>query len=245
VGAGRLYWADYNGNRIYWTSVTAGGVNTLPLNPLTLRAFALDLRPTKQHIYYIDGDTVWRSSLSGTGATPFPNPLVAGAIFGGLAIDTCSEQLIATISEVTPQPSAIVRADLATGGNVTTLLQSTPSVGLEARKIMLDLNARQMYWTVTHDSAGTSSVRRADMNGTNMQVLASSGAGTFSGMGLDLAQTNCTDTGINKDFPNNTGQAANDIEIVVEGTYNNVLHYDGYPANHFAPKRPTATGTPC
>ena len=40
--------------------------------------------------------------------------------------------------------------------------------------------------------------------------------------------------GINKDMVNNSGQPANNIEILLAGTYTNVNHYDGYPANHFS-----------
>jgi hypothetical protein len=246
AGMQTLYWADFNANRIYWTPTNGTpSVNTLPLSPQTLRAFALDLRVSKRHLYYIDDFDVWRSDLAGANLAKLPNPLWPGGgapfggVFGGLAIDTCSEQLIATAAETAPNlPAAIVRADLANAGNVTPLLLSTPTVGLEPRKIMLDLNVRKMYWTVNSDYGiyGRSTVRRADLNGTNMEVLAKDmvSTGTFSGMGLDLAQTDCTTVGVNKDLQNNTGQIANDIEILIEGTYTNVAHYDGYPANQFA-----------
>lgn len=239
TGAQILYWANINTNSIHWTPIIGTpAVNTLPLNPLTLRAFALDLRASKRHLYYLDDWDVWRSDLTGANLTKLLNPLgVVGSLFGGLAIDTCSEQLIATIAETGPNlPAAIVRADLADAGNVTPLLQSTPNVGLMAGKIMLDLNDRKMYWTVAVDSVGTSTVRRADLNGTttSMEILAMGGSGEFQGMGLDLALTDCTTVGVNKDLQNNTGQIANDIEILLQGTYTNVAHYDGYPANLFA-----------
>ena len=236
AGAQRLYWANFTTRRIHWTDIGILAVNTLPLNPLDLRAFALDLRASKRHLYHIDTFDVWRSDLAGANLTKLLNPLGVGAVFGGLAIDTCSEQMIATTLESGPNlPATIVRADLADAGNVTALLQSTPTVELAAGKIMLDLNDRKMYWTVPADSGGTSTVRRADLNGTNMQVLATNAPGAFfSGMGLDPLQTDCTTVGVNKDLQNNTGQIANDIEILLEGTYTNVAHYDGYAANLFA-----------
>jgi hypothetical protein len=68
-----------------------------------------------------------------------------------------------------------------------------------------------------------------------MQVLATSVSSVFfSGMGLYLLQTDCTTVGVNKDLQNNTGQIADDIEIRLQGSYSNVAHYDGYPANLFA-----------
>jgi hypothetical protein len=235
TGTQTLYWANFGTNSIHWTLISPAVVHTLPLNPLTLRAIALDLRASKRHLYYLDEWDVWRSDLTGANLTKLLNPLWVGGRFAGLAIDTCSEQLIATIVEQGPNlPAAIVRADLADAGNMTPLLQSTPIVGLSAGKIMLDLNDRKMYWTVPADSVATSTVRRADLNGTNMQVMGTGASGAFSGMGLDLALTDCTTVGVNKDLQNNTGQIANDIEILLEGTYTNVAHYDGYPANQFA-----------
>jgi len=44
----------------------------------------------------------------------------------------------------------------------------------------------------------------------------------------------CPTVGVNKDLQNNTGQIADDIEILLAGSYPNVNHYDGYPANLFA-----------
>jgi hypothetical protein len=44
----------------------------------------------------------------------------------------------------------------------------------------------------------------------------------------------CPTVGVNKDLQNDTGQIANDIEILLAGSYTNINHYDGYPANLFA-----------
>ncbi|MGB9366223.1 MAG: hypothetical protein WCE79_09445 [Xanthobacteraceae bacterium] len=236
TGTQTLYWSD--NNKIYWTPLTNAVVHTLPLTPQTVRGFALDLRAAKRHLYFIDVYDVWRSDLTGANLTKLANPLTNGAVFGGLAIDTCGEQLVATIEEATGQPAAIVRADLADAGNLITLLETRPTVGAHPGKIMLDLNARQMYWTVRDDygANGHSTVRRADLNGTNMQVLVGTAqAGEFfSGMGLDLALTECLTVGVNKDLQNNTGLAADEIHMVIEGTYTNVAHFDGYPAHQFA-----------
>ena len=40
--------------------------------------------------------------------------------------------------------------------------------------------------------------------------------------------------GVNKDLENTTGQAADAIDILVQGSYPNVHHWDGYAQNHFA-----------
>ena len=59
---------------------------------------------------------------------------------------------------------------------------------------------------------------------------------TFSQTG-GTGATDCSITptvGVNKDLQNTTGQTADSIEILLQGSYSSVvLHYDGYPANHF------------
>ena len=100
------------------------------------------------------------------------------------------------------------------------------------------------------DATGKSTVRRAYLDGTVVQPPSNSplgptvivegpqsaGSGYFaSGLALELANTSCPATvGINKDLQNNTGQVANNIEILLAGTHTNINHYDGYAANVFS-----------
>jgi hypothetical protein len=253
VGNQVIYWdtvGSIGNNRIYRSSITTPSVQVLPLNPspMDLRAFALDLRPSKLHLYYIDTDYVYRADLNGSNTTKLTNSI--GDIFSGLAIDTCTDHLIATgvSNAIVPNFPLIIRADLADAGNKTTVLQDPTypyvNVGLSPGKILLDLNGGTMYWVVYGDSSGISTVRRANLNGTLVQPVSSSTAGPTviaqgsipfaRGLALELADTTCTSVGVNKDLQNNTGQAANDIEILLEGSYSNINHYDGYSANLFA-----------
>jgi hypothetical protein len=148
-----IYWMSMGNNHIYRSSITSPSVQVLPLNPLTLRAFALDLRPSKLHLYYLDSGDVYRAGLNGSNPTKLLNNI--GDIFFGLAIDTCTDHLFATgvTNAVNPNFPLIIRADLSGAGNETTILQDPPSpnlnVGQEPRKIVLDLNTGIMYWTVT------------------------------------------------------------------------------------------------
>jgi hypothetical protein len=248
----KIYWMSQGNNHIYRSSISSPSVQTLPLNPLTLRAFALDLRPSKLNLYYLDEGDVYRAGLNGSNPTKLLNNI--GAIFDGLAIDTCTNHLIATGVSIAVNPNfpLIIRADLSDAGNETTILQDPTypelTVGQEPRKIALDLHAGVMYWTVTYDTLGRSNVRRANLNGTVIQpsstpiggpTVIEEGVSTgaqplFSGIALDLPDTTCSTVGVNKDLQNNTGQVANNIEILLEGSYTNVNHYDGYPANSFS-----------
>jgi hypothetical protein len=251
VGSGKIYWDDVGNNRIYRSNIISPSVQMLPVNPMTLRAFALDLRPSKLHLYYIDSGNVYRADLNGSNPTQLPNSI--GDIFFGIAIDTCTDHLIATgvSNAINPNFPLIIRADLSDAGNETTILQDPMfpdlNVGQNPAKIMLDLNAGTMYWVVPLDG-GMSTIRRAYLNGTVVQptltfpsgptVIAqgsAQGANPFaSGIALELTNTTCTTVGVNKDMQNNTGQIANNIEIVLAGSYVNVAHYDGYPANLFS-----------
>lgn len=51
--------------------------------------------------------------------------------------------------------------------------------------------------------------------------------------GFATYQVDCKTVGVNKDLKNTTGQVANDIEILLQGSYSSVNHYDGYSANLF------------
>src|SRR5215213_5802201 len=248
----KIYWIYTGNNHIYRSNITSPSVQVLPLNPLTLRAFALDLRPSKLHLYYLDDGNVYRAGLNGANPTKLLNNI--GDVFFGLAIDPCTDHLYATgvTNAVLPNFPLIIRADLSDAGNETTILQDPTypdlNVGQEPRKIALDPNTGMMYWMVTHDMSGRSTVRRAYLNGTEIQPPSTSTAGTTviaegfgtggqpfaSGLALEVADTTCSTVGVNKDLQNNTGQAANNIEILLAGSYANVNHYDGYPANFFS-----------
>ncbi len=60
---------------------------------------------------------------------------------------------------------------------------------------------------------------------------------TFSQTG-GTGATDCSITptvGVNKDLQNTTGQTADSIEILLQGSYSSVVvHWDGYAANHFS-----------
>jgi hypothetical protein len=58
--------------------------------------------------------------------------------------------------------------------------------------------------------------------------------GLFVCGNLTITYTNCATVDINKDLRNNTGQPANDLEILLAGSHAVLNHFDGYPANHFA-----------
>lgn len=48
-----------------------------------------------------------------------------------------------------------------------------------------------------------------------------------------LTCTLCDSTGVNKDLENTTGSPADGVEIILQGSYPNVHHFDGYVQNYF------------
>jgi hypothetical protein len=239
VGQQMIYWTDGTQLHIYRSSISSPSPQLLPIGPPaigTLRDIALDTRASNQKLYILTTTHVYRSNLNGTGLQQLPNTLGNGPFFG-LAIDTCTDQLFAIgESGGNPYYSIIVRADLANAGNLTTILQDPvwpPSnIGQHTRDIALDLPGGMMYWIADEDVNNLPTLRRATLSGTNVQVIAQGAGGAR--IALDAANTPCSTVGINKDLQNNTGQIANNIEILIEGTPTIVNHYDGYPANVFS-----------
>ncbi|HEX3529497.1 MAG TPA: hypothetical protein VH988_20755, partial [Thermoanaerobaculia bacterium] len=238
VANGRIYWDDINSLTIHWSSLTTPADHVLPLHPLDLRAIALDLRSSQQSLYYIDTFDVWRSDLNGGNLTHLPNTLGAGTVYSGMAIDTCNDQILVTGTEQnTPGGSTfILRADLADAGNAAYVLQDSSwtgaIVGTSPRKIEIDPHGGKMYWS----DVGLSTIRRADLSGANFEEIANASvsSGSFMGLALDISDPSCSTVGTNKDLRNATRQAADGIEILLKGVYRHLVHYDGYPANHFA-----------
>ncbi len=188
-----IYWDNFNTLHIWRSSITSPSPQLLPLNPASLRDIALDLRPTKLHLYYTDGTRVVRSNLDGTGAVALPNSI--GPDVFGIAIDTCSD-FIFSVGKTAPHPGVpagfIRRADLSDAGNLITLIQAPAGfpgdVGLDPSKVVLDLNRGDMYWTAATDPT----VRTAKLDGSSPQVIAQgTSAQSFRGIAIMLDNPGC------------------------------------------------------
>ena len=236
-----IYWSDLTAVRIRRSSITSPSVSAPLLSPATIgtvRDIALDLRQPNPKLYWLRGNTIHKSNLDGSNPQQLTNAL--GGIFEGFAIDTCTDHFVAIGITGSPNNSVIVRADLADAGNVTPILQDLvwppAQIGQDPRRIVLDLNAWMMYWSSNAVGMYPATVRRAKLSGINVDYIAQQVTGqTWSGgLALKLANKTCSSIGINKDLQNNTGQIANNIEILIEGSYAVNNHYDGYPANAFS-----------
>ncbi|HXO22732.1 MAG TPA: hypothetical protein VOA87_22655 [Thermoanaerobaculia bacterium] len=76
------------------------------------------------------------------------------------------------------------------------------------------------------------------IGGNNTLDITVNNQGSYTGLfvhgNLAITYPDCPSVGVNKDLVNSSGQVANDIEIVLAGSFANVNHYDGYAANLFA-----------
>lgn len=245
VGAQMIYWTDRAKLHVYRSPIANASNQTIQPLPLsaqllgTLRDIVLDTRPANPGLYWLSSNHIGRSDLGGTNPQLLPFAL-GGGIFYSFAIDPCTDHFIALgISGGNPYSSIIVRADLANAANATPILQDPawpPShIGQVPRTLSLDPGGGMMYWASDLDVNYLPTVRRANLNGTNVQVIVQGTSGVvWSGLALDGTSTTCSTVGINKDLQNDTGQPANDIEILLEGSVPVLNHYDGYPANQFS-----------
>jgi hypothetical protein len=133
------------------------------------------------------------------------------------------------------------RFDLAQNCPITSASVSLMKVGGDNAVTALSINGH------THPlasfgfgtlSSATITVLPSEINsGGNTIEITVNNQGDYTGLfvyGNVTINFDCPTVGVNKDLQNDTGQIANDIEILLKGSYTNVNHWDGYPANHFA-----------
>jgi len=200
----RIYWADGTNLRIYRSSISSPAVSLLPLSQATigtLRDIALDTRLPNPKLYWLTGTDIYRCDLNGANPQKLPNSLPIVVAYG-MAINPCDNRIVLVGSAVvqqipTIQAGSIIAVDLADADNPTTLLEDPANgpwaVGLDPRKIALDVRAGRMYWTAASDGTGPATIRRANLDGSSAQVFvqASSSVTWSNELSLSLANTSC------------------------------------------------------
>jgi low density lipoprotein receptor-related protein 5/6 len=182
VTAGKLYWTEFSANMVRRSNLDGTNVEDLITTGLSHpNGIALDLDNGK--IYGTQGGVpgkVFRANLDGTGfewliTTRLSEPME-------IALDLDSNKMywcdLGTDS--------LYRSDLD-GSNIEALLASeygTP-VGID-----LDLAAGKIYYS---DSGAGSKIKRANLDGTGVQDLISTGIGACYGLTLGPAEAECSD----------------------------------------------------
>lgn len=173
---GKIYWTDEGRNVVERSNLNGTGREVLVGGLHGPRGIALDKAAGK--MYWVDrlADRVQRSDLDGQNVetligTGLTDPLQ-------IALDLPSGYLYVTDTESPgSQDGRILRAGLDGSGLITLVGGLGDPIG-----IALDLNAGKMYW---NDSAART-IRRANLDGSSVETLVSSGLVYALGLALDL-----------------------------------------------------------
>lgn len=215
-GTGRIYRCDLNGanilgivqtgnnlpasvtldianEEISWTDVLAplatgaihrsniDGSSQVVLIPDIGQSPGIAVNVPGNKMYWTRPDGVYRANLDGSDAEPFipPTSPVHGAF--GVAVDLNNDHIYWTEVGTGPNSSGLIRrANLSDGSNAVSVYDV---LGASPTAIALDPRGGKMYWIDT----SFRNIKRADLNGLNVQTLANATGAEFpAGIALDL-----------------------------------------------------------
>src|ERR1043165_274526 len=172
-----IYWTDTDNFVIRPAHFDGSGQQDLINSGLAFPA-ALRLSPASGKFYWGDAsnDEIRRANLDGTtpefvGSTPFHR---------GLALDNVNSKIYWTTS-ITPSTGRIMKSNL--DGSSPQVVVSSPAASFKPGNLALDLTGGKIYWT----DQILNSVRRSNLDGTNIQDLLVTALGSPKGITLDLA----------------------------------------------------------
>jgi hypothetical protein len=179
--AGKIYWThgSFNSGRIRRANLDGSGMETLQSNLTNPRGLALDLAGGKMYWSDTQDNRMYRSNLDGTMMEPV---IDTGHQLGRPTLDLVNGKLYFGNYGT----GEILRANLD-GSDPETIITDvfTPVA------IALDLDAGKIYWADSNTSFVSNHIARANLDGSEREVLyegepTSSG---FTGIGLDLTSS--------------------------------------------------------
>ena len=179
--AGKMYWTDGGSGTIQRADLDGSNVQDLVTGLTEPFGIALDL--TLDKMYWTDSGTakIQRANLDGS---LIEDLITTGLVTPrGIALDTASYTMYWADSDAHKIQRAYMSGtfaeDLVVGGGF-----------FEPQRIALDLTARKVYWTAFVFEEGI--IERADLDGTNLEPLVSTGTGVGGpathGIGLDASR---------------------------------------------------------
>lgn len=176
VASGKIYWTDVNSFAIRRCNLNGSNVEDVITTGLAFpSAIAIDSAGGK--LYWGDqtDEFIYRASLDGSGV----EPLINTPFHRGLAIDALNQRLYWTTS-ITATTGAILRSDMV-GGDMQVVV---PPLGGSAKpgSLALDVAGGKIYWT---DNVAAT-IRRANLDGSNVELLMPTQAHAPRGIRLDL-----------------------------------------------------------
>jgi DNA-binding beta-propeller fold protein YncE len=188
AGSGQMYWTDRDSMKIQRATMDGTNVTDL-LSGVFVSPDGIAIDMEQQKIYWADSDfglgKIQRADFDGA---HLENVLVGLVSPGGVAVDASANKLYwidrFKVSLIAYE-LRIVRANRdGTGQEVLYTNPTNGSVFEPPGRITLDTSGGKMYWTETHDSQ---TIRRADLNGSNMEVLVALSGSIPVDVALDLA----------------------------------------------------------
>lgn len=183
--AGKMYWADSGAGKIQRSDLDGSNIEDLVTGLSSPYGIALDLDAGQMYWTNVgqpgepDG-TIQRANLDGSNVA---NIITSGLVSPhGIALDTPSFKMYWADSEA----SKIQRASI-NGFFIDDLVGEEPSFFFPLQ-VALDLGARKMYWTAFIFEDGV--IERANLDGSNVELLISTGTGLggprTEGLALDV-----------------------------------------------------------
>ena len=167
---GKMYWSDKDTDKIQRANLDGTNIEDLVTTglkyPYTVR---LDVRAEK--VYWVDRHTrkIQRANLDGTQVEDLvtlspPHEYITN----GFALDTAHDKMYFNLHSATH--NSIMSASLS-GENVQTVLSG---IGFP-QGLALDLAAGQMYFAENDEARNTSTITRANLDGSDAEPLATQG----------------------------------------------------------------------
>ena len=174
----QMYWTDTS--KIQRADLSGANVEDLVTTGLLLPGgVAVDMTGGK--MYWTDWglDAIYRANLDGSNVEPLVTRLNNSP--WGIALDAAAGKMYWTMGPISGDREHEIRSANLDGTNVQTLV-----TGLQqARYLALDVTGGKMYWTIA--APGASVIQRANLNGTNVENLVTTGLRLPGGIAVDTA----------------------------------------------------------
>lgn len=183
-GANKIYWTDTNGQRIRRANLNGTGIEDLVTSADGLvRPREIVVEPLSGRIYWVDQgpQKIQSANLNGSGIVDLVTGLHEPF---GIDLDAANNKMYWTEGTTSSTGNDKVQRSNLDGSDVETLLFSG---GTGLHGIALDLQNDQFYFPTNLPSSNTI-IRRADFDGTNLQLLLTGGVPTdYRSIDLDVA----------------------------------------------------------
>ncbi|MCB9865506.1 MAG: M4 family metallopeptidase [Phycisphaerales bacterium] len=186
--AGKLYAID--GDSIRRANLDGSDVETVLTDNFTDclvdGGTELAIDELNQHMFWITADDVYRAGLDGSGCDVVIAKPTSGWTNAHLALDPPDARIYVHQRHISTELlQSFIRTDLDGGGNEPLITSGLGSVA----DIQIDVPSRKLYWIEPNG------VFRANLDGSNMEIVNSSSLNLPRSFALQSSQLDCNDNG--------------------------------------------------